>query len=150
MRNRAITQTTLNYNSMCKFGDSYLGATSSGIFKIWGYDDNGVEIPSLIRSGMFDLGSESKKRFRYFYFGVDIVGSFKLTVFGDGESAGEYMAVGVPGQGVQNIRVPISRMRKARYWSWQIENIDGSFLVLYSVSALPVVAHPGRNSYEGD
>jgi len=54
LKNRAISQTTQNFNSMCRFGDAYLGATSSGLFSIGGYNDNLVKIPALISRMMLN------------------------------------------------------------------------------------------------
>lgn len=141
LKTKAATQTTKAYNSMCKFGDKYLGATGAGLFEIGGYNDNGSQIAARVDSGQFDSGMNNKKRFRYFYFGLETAGSLKLSVYGDGMLAGEYTVTNK--SGMQNVRVPISRSVKARYWQWRIENISGAFFALYSVEALPVVLAAG-------
>ena len=137
LKNRAITQTTVAFNSMCKVGDTYLGASADGLFSMCGASDDAVEIPALIRSGMFDLGTEKMNRFRFFYFGLECDGALKLTLHCDGVEAASYTVSKTTG--VQEIRVPVSRAAQGRYWQWQIENIDGSFFALYSVKALPII-----------
>ena len=141
--NLAPSQTTLNYNSMCRFGESYFGANDDGLYQLGGYTDHGVAIPALIKSGTLDLGMENKKRFRFFYFGLEANGGLRLTVHGDGALAGEY-AVTINQEGIQVVRVPISRTVNAWYWEWMIENEDGAFFALHSVTALPVILHPGH------
>jgi len=138
LKTRAAAQTTKAYNSMCRFGDKFLGSTASGLFEIGGYNDSGVQIAARLDSGMFDLGTDNKKRFRFFYFGLDVTGSLKLSIYGDGVLAGEYTVQG-DGTGMQTIKVPITRAVKSRYWQWRIENVDGAFFVLYSVQSLPVL-----------
>jgi len=138
LKTKAATQTTQSFNSMCRFGDKFLGATDSGLFVLGGHADNGVQIPARIDSGMFDLGMDNKKKFRFFYFGISTVGALKLSIFGDGVLAGEYEVDGSAG-GEQTIKVPITRAVKARYWQWRIENESGAYFALYSVKALPVL-----------
>lgn len=143
LKNRAVSQTTKAYNSMCRFGNQYLGCTDSGLFKVGGFDDNGTQVPALVKSGMFDLGTDRPKRFRFFYFGIEAHGSLKLSVYGDGVLAGTYTVTSA-GTTPQGVRVPISRAVSARYWQWQIENIGGAFFALYKVEALPVVLRHGH------
>ena len=143
MANRAAAQNTLQFNSMCRFGDVHLGASGSGLFALDGYADDGVGIRALIKSGLLNLGMENKKRFRFFYFGVEASGPLTLTVHGDGVLAGQYTVAGLQ-PGLQVVRVPISREVNAWYWQWTVENSAGSFFVLHSVKALPVILHPGH------
>lgn len=137
LKNKAISQTTAQFNSMCRLGDVYLGATEDGLFTIGGSSDDSDEIQALIRSGMFDFGTEKKKRIRYFYFGLECYGALKLSVLCDGVVAGTYTVSKTTG--VQDIDVAISRAHIGRYWQWQIENIDGAFFALYSVKAIPII-----------
>ena len=144
LANRAAAQTTQIYNSACMFGNIQLAATSSGLYQLGGYTDAGTAIPALIKSGATDFGVENKKRFRYFYFGINTSGSLKLSVYGDNVLAGQY-AVNKFQSGMQTIRVPIRRDVNAWYWQWMIENVSGSFFVLHSVKALPMFLHPGHH-----
>lgn len=141
LKNRAISQHTRDFNSMCRFGGAYLGASDSGLFLIEGYNDHGVQIPALSKSGMTDFGMASLKRFRFFYFGLDTTGSITLKIFCDGALAAT-MTVKPDVKGKRTVRVPVSRNHAGRYWSWSIENANGAFFALYSVQAIPVILHP--------
>ena len=138
LKTKATTQHTRNFNSMCKFGDYYLGASSSGLFRIGGYSDAGVEIPALITSGVTDFGSDRPKRARLFYFGVKSLGNLKFTVTCDGDNAVEYVAR-IPDPDYRIVPVQVARGQVGRYWQWSVENVDGAFVAVYSVKALVVV-----------
>lgn len=144
LKNNAVTQTSVSFNSMCKFGDAYLGCTSGGLFSIEGYNDAGIEIPMAIRSGTTDLGNGNQKRFRFVYVTGESNGQCKFSFYLDGVLAGQLDIVPSAG-GVFDVRVPVSRAVQGRWLYWEIENIDGSFVALYSVEALPVILHPGRS-----
>lgn len=142
LKTKAVTQTTVQFNSMAMIGGVPVGATESGLFRMCGKSDNGVEIPALIKSGMFDLGGGNESRFRFFYFGVDTDGELLLSVFCDGEQVTQMPVFRK--KGPQRIKVPISRTYQGRYWQWQVENVNGSFFSLYRVDALPIIMNSGR------
>ena len=138
LKNKAISQHTRNFNSMCKFGDTYLGATVSGLFRLGGYTDDGAQIPLLVTSGVMDFGSDRPKRVRLFYFGVKSLGNLKFTVTCDGDNAVEYVAR-IPDPDYRIVPVQVARGQVGRYWQWSVENVDGAFVAVYSVKALVVV-----------
>lgn len=143
LKNNAITETTENFNSMCRFGTKLIGVSSTGLYEIGGTSDNGTAINASIKSGDFDLGTNQKKKFRFFYFGVKTTGTLRLKVYCDGVLAASYIAK-PESSGDRTIRVPVSREHVGRYWAWSIENIDGAPFSLYSVQAIPVIMHPNR------
>lgn len=145
LKNRAITQHTRTFNSMCKFGNTYLGASAGGLFQIGGYNDAGVQIPALIRSGTFDLGTNAEKRFRFLYFGLKSNGTLTISLY-HRDTLATKIAVPSTGGLTKEIRVPVSRQYQGGYWFWQIENKDGAFFALYSVKGLPIIMHPGRRA----
>ena len=138
LKTRAAAQTTVPFNSMCKFGEHYLGATTAGLFRINGFTDAGTAIPALIKTGKIDLGTERLKSIRYIYFGMEATGDLELTLYVDGVEK-LTRTIPQPPTGRQMIRVPIPRGLKGRYWEFKIENTDGCFFVLYSVKIFPVV-----------
>lgn len=129
---------------MCNLNGVALGATSSGLFVLGGYNDNGAEIPMAIRSGTTDLGHANQKRFRFVYVSGESNGQCKFSFYLDGKLAGELDII-PNDDGIFDVRVPASRAVDGRWLYWEIENIDGSFVALYSVEALPVILHPGRS-----
>lgn len=138
LKTKAATQTTLPFNSMCRFGHTYLGATSTGLHRLGGYTDNGVAIPALLKTGKFDLGTERFKSIRYFYLGLETTGELMFTLYVDG-SERVSVRTQFPGEGQQTIKIKIPRGLKGRYWEFKLENIDGCFFAIYSVRILPVI-----------
>lgn len=136
--NKAISQTTLSFNSMCNFGDNSLGVSENGLFLLDGYNDASVEIPALIKSGLFDFGTWHPKRGRFFYFDLETTGDLKLSIFCDGKDAAEYTTSSNTTD-IQRICIPIGSGNQGVWWNWQIENIDGCFFVLYRVDALMII-----------
>lgn len=143
LKNRAISQNTLPFNSMCKFGDAYLGCTDAGLFAIGGYNDNGAEIPMLMRSGTTDFGMGNQKRFRSVTVGGEANGNCKFSLYADGVLAAELDIV-PDADGQFSETAYVSRAAQGRFWYWQIENVDGAFVAVYNITALPIVLHPGR------
>ena len=138
LTNKAISQITLNFNSLCNFNNNYIGASNNGLFLLNGYNDNGVEIPALIKSGLIDFGTWHPKRGRFFYFDLETTGDLKLSIFCDGKDVAEYITSSNTTD-VQRICIPIGSGNQGVWWSWQIENIDGCFFVLYRVDALMII-----------
>lgn len=144
IKNRAISQTTLPFNSMCNVNGITLGATGSGLFVLGGYNDNGSEIPMLLKSGVTDFGINNQKRFRFVHVTGEANGDCVFKMFADGVLV-VTLDIIPDESGVFDVRAPVSRTAVGRQWQWQIENVDGAFVALYSVEALPVILHPGRN-----
>ena len=144
LKARAISQSTLPFNSMCKVGDAYLGCTDSGLFTIGGYNDNGAEIPMLIKSGTTDFGIGNQLRFRRVYVTGEANGQCKFTLFADGIEAASLDIV-PDDDGIFDVSVAVSRAHVGRQWSWKIENVNGSFVALYKVEALPIILHSSRS-----
>jgi len=138
LTNRAITQSTLGFNSMCNFNNQSIGATSNGLFLLDGYNDNTVEIPALIKSGMINFGTWHLKRGRFFYFDIESTGDLKLSIFCEDTVVSDYTIASTSGD-IKHICVPIGSGVQGVWWNWQIENIDGCFFVLYKVDALMIV-----------
>lgn len=138
LKNKGASNTTLAFNSMCRFGDIYLGADSTGLYQLTGANDDGSNISSYIKTGKFDLGTERLKSIRYFYFGLETTGAMQLTVYVDGVEK-LTRAIKYPGAGRQTVRVKIPRGLKGRYWEFKLANTDGCSFVLYSVQIFPVV-----------
>lgn len=139
LKTRAATQTTEAFNSMCRFGDTYLGVTNQGLFRIQGYADAGVQIPAVFKLGKTDFGTDRMKRISYVYLGLETTGALKLNVYCDGVFKKAY-DVPYPGTGKQEVVVKIpDRGLIARYWEFGVESVSGCFFALYSIKILPVV-----------
>lgn len=144
LKNRAISQVTQRYNSMCLVNGVPLAATDRGLIRIGGYSDNGEPIRAWMLSGKFDLGADNIKRFRYFYFGLKGDGDLRLSIWADDRLVRDYVVPVEAHRGRQEIRVMVGRGAAARYWRWKVENVNGSFFSLYSVRALPCQVLTGQ------
>ena len=143
LKNRAASQSTIDFNSMCHFGDVFIGANNSGLYRICGYSDNGVEIPALLSTGVFDLGTERFKRIAYIYLGLETTGAMQVEVWCDGVYK---ITLDVPSIGAskREVYLKVPKGLRARYWQLKFRNVDGSFFVLYSVKLLPVVLQSAK------
>ncbi len=137
LKNKAVTQTSESFTSMCRFNGAHLGVSNSGIFIICGKTDNGSGISAMIKSGVFNLKTERKKGARFFYFELETDGPLLLTIHCDGIEAANYQVKGA--SGIQKIRVPISRRVRGTMWQWKVSNVDGAFFALYEVKILPII-----------
>lgn len=139
----APSHTTLAATSMCNFGTVSLCTTTAGLFVMGGASDNGTDISMLMRSGMFDLGASNDKRFAYFHLGLEATGDMEMEIFCDGVSS--YTAE-IPYQedGRRNVLVKVPKGLSARYWAFELRNIDGAFFVLHSVKIVPITLLSAR------
>ena len=61
-KNNGTTQRLLDFNSMCKFGETYLVATEDGgLVSVGGLDDNGVDIDAYFEPVTTDFGVPNPK-----------------------------------------------------------------------------------------
>jgi len=130
-----------NFNSMCKFGDFYLGAGSSGIFKLDSGDtDAGTNIEAFFELANTDLGIEHQKRMRAAYVGYETNGNLMLTIEDDDGNERNYtITPNHIGNLQQTSRVAIGRDGKGRYWMFRIDNVNGSDFGINTITAVPVL-----------
>lgn len=130
-----------NFNSLCKFGDMYLGANDSGIFNLDSGDtDAGTSIEAFFELANTDMGVEHQKRIRVAYIGYETNGELAITVKDDDGNERQYtIKPNHIGNKQQTSRVPIGRDGKGRYWMFRIDNVNGSDFGINSITAVPVV-----------
>jgi hypothetical protein len=133
-----------NFNSMCKFGEVYLGANSSGIFSLGDADtDNATDIEALFDLPLVDL---RMARVRSVHVGYEADGVVRLGVQAD-EGAMRYYQLSplrasksarVDGK-QQTGKVVVGRGRRGRYWLFRMENVDGSDFSIDSMVVYPIL-----------
>jgi hypothetical protein len=130
-----------NFNSLCKFGDMYLGANGSGIFQLDSGDtDAGSPVEAFFELINTDMGIEHQKRIRAVYIGYETNGDLALTVKDDDGNERRYtIKPNHIGNQQQTSRVPVGRDGKGRYWMFRIDNVNGSDFGINSITAVPVV-----------
>ena len=112
----------LNFNSMCRIGNRYFGAASEGIYELTGAQDSGVDVSTYIQSGLLDFGSTQQKAVPDAYLAVDANGRVAL-----GVSVSEKTQISTYWyeanrelEAINNVKVPIGKGLKGRYWKFEI------------------------------
>jgi hypothetical protein len=129
-----------NFNSMVKFGDVYLGASSHGIYTLDTKDtDQDAQIRAIMKTMTTDLGILNQKRLRKGYLGYETSGSLQLTVYDDDNNARTYTLTStLVDQEQHSGEIPIGRDGKGRYWAFKIENVHGCDFSVDSLSVIPL------------
>jgi hypothetical protein len=113
------------FNSICQFNGRYLGASSSGLFKLTGDTDNGTEIPAHIKTGKLDFGTSQLKRIKDVYVALQTLGDWQVAIVTDENIKRTYATVDgeiVPHTG----RVNCAKGSKGRYHSIGVANVAGA------------------------
>ena len=137
------------FNSMCKFGDAYLGCTDAGIFSLDSDDDDGSEIDAYFEPGLTDFELVNQKRIRKLYVGGESKGKLKITTKNAEGNAREY-AVDPWRKDQRQVgtKTAVGRDGKSRYWGIKLENVDGCYFAVDSIGASVVVlAKKPRGEY---
>ncbi len=112
----------LNFNSLCKIGNRYFGASDTGIYEITGNDDDGTSIATYVQSGLIDFGTALEKSVPVAYLGADIDGRVALGV-SVSEKAGVstyWYEANRELAAINNVKVPIGKGLSGRYWKFGI------------------------------
>jgi len=129
-----------NFDSMCKFGDVYLGCNELGIFTLDGETDNNIHIAALFELLLTDFGVPNQKRIRKVYLGYEASGSLVLEIKDDDDNTRRYtVEAALANQRQHGARVPVGRDGKGRYWTFGVENVEGCDFSLDSMDVLVTV-----------
>lgn len=147
--NGATTQySDFEMNSMVKFGNEFLCAGPSGLFKLDGTTkmfstnpNTENNITSFFEPVTMDFGISSQKRLRSVYFGYEAEGNITLTISTELSSAQEYI---LPATELKQHarKVNINRSLKGRYWTFQVSG-DNVYFAIDSIQVLPIVRSHG-------
>lgn len=131
-----------NFNSMCKFGDVYLGANNFGVFVLDDGDkDNGADIYAFFELPTSDFGIPHQKRMRRGYVGYEADGDLKLYVKQDEQNERSFTLKPSAGasQYQEGAKVSITRSGKGRYWMFKVENVGGCDFSIDHITVVPIV-----------
>lgn len=112
----------LNFNSLCKIGNRYFGASDTGIHEIAGNDDDGTSIATYVQSGLIDFGTALEKSVPVAYLGADVDGRVALGI-SVSEKAGiatYWYEANRELAAINNVKVPIGKGLSGRYWKFGI------------------------------
>jgi len=126
-----------NFNSF-----SYpLAAATDGIYRLDdSQTDDGEIINSSIKTGIMDFGTSLKKQVPYAYLGIAENGRVLLkTISNDrGVKKERWYEVRSYTDAIDTTRVQMGKGVKAKYWQFELSNIEGEELFLESMEVIPL------------
>ncbi len=142
LSNMAVVQyCNYNFNSFCKIGDKYFGASDSGIFELIGNNDAGTDIDAFFELIVSDFGISNVKRIRSIYIGYEAKGDLTITVKDNENNARTYTLSYIPSAYDRQTggKVNVGRDGLGRYWQIRIDNKSGCFFAIDSIEVLAVI-----------
>lgn len=136
----AVTQyCEYDFNSFCKIGNKYFGASESGIFELTGDDDAGTDIDAFFELIVSDWGISNVKRIRTAYIGGEADGALKLTLKDDEDNLRVYTINLTSGSKQSSAKVSIGRDGVGRYWQIRIDNTNGGYFAIDFIEVLAII-----------
>ncbi len=134
--------TNYSFNSMAKFGTTYLGAKDDGIYELVGADDAGSDIDAVIKTGLLDFGSAKLKTVPECYLGYTATGRLvvkTITTTGGQKQQNWYELAATTADAAREGRIKIGRGLRARYWQFELVNMDGADFELDQLQMRPMI-----------
>lgn len=136
------TYTNYNFNSFAKLNGRYFGATDAGIYELTGADDDGTDIDASIVLPTTDfptdqVAADVLKRLPTVYLGVNTLGGMMLKVTANGAD-NFYTLSGTTTTSLHTGRMLLGKGVAARYWDFELTNVDGADFTLESITFYPV------------
>jgi len=131
IRNAALTlYTNYNFNSLCRFNEKHLGATSTKIYDLdTGTLDDTAEIDWNFRTGYLDMEQKTTKKLRQAWLSYKSSGNIILTIIQPDGTEYEYTLEGIE-TAETGLRVKFGRGLTSKYVALDIKNVDGSSITL--------------------
>jgi hypothetical protein len=136
--NQAIsTYSGYNFNSIADFNGVLLGATPTGIHVLGGTDDNGTDIDADIKTGSMDFGDTVIKYLRDMWATFRATGILKFTISINEDATTEVeKSTTLTGTTIVEERIKVPRGLRGRFFTVEIENVDGADFDIDSLSML--------------
>lgn len=135
-RTAAVTEyTNYNFNSFAQLGNTYFGASETGLYELLGDDDDGANIISTIKSGFAQWGGSKFMRFKGIYMGVRGEGGFVLKLITGDDKTYNYA---VSPRNQRTTKVHLGKGLKARYWAFELISTGQDF-DLDTIEFVPLV-----------
>ena len=133
-----------NFNSMVKFGDTYLGANNHGLFELVGTKDNTDIITAEFAPVTTDFGIHNTKRLYVLYLGLETDDDLQVAIYAD-ELLVKTYTLTAKKTGQQRIRKRIGWDAKGRYWSFIISNPKGNHFAIDAIDIQPQARHASHD-----
>ena len=124
-RSGAATEYTgYDFNSFARVGPRYMGASSQGLFRLTGDDDDGDPIIATIRGGALQINGTRMHGLAAAYLGVNGEGAFFLRIIGGNGEATTYRAVATPDR---TAKVWMGKGLRHRYMTFELVSTGQDF-----------------------
>ena len=124
------------FNSFAKLGTGYVGANSSGVYKLSGDKDVAANIIADIKSGMMELGGFKFSSFSAAYVGIRGTGDFVLRLV-TGE--GVVRDYALKAQNMKTTKVNLGKGLRAKFFAFELISAGADF-DLDGVELIPIIA----------
>lgn len=146
LKRMATTTYDLSLNSMVRFGDKYIGASSAGLHKLGKPADSVEEVKASMTLFSTDFGVSNNKKLRKMYFVYESDQDFEIDIVADEDpKMTRKYVVKSRKKGIQRQAIPVGNKMKGVSWSFTLSNLSGGDLSLYTIHALVNVLHDGRH-----
>lgn len=132
--NWEVTEYTWSFDQLVKFGDTYLGINSTGIYTLGGDTNAGTTIDSIIETGLDDFGVITSKRISNLCVGWKSSTDAVMTVImdGDDDESYEYDLLATDGK-ADSTRVKVGYPQQRKHINLKLTNEGGADFDLYSM-----------------
>lgn len=140
-QNPVSQYTEYNFNSFCKVGTTYFGASDQGLYTLGGDTDDGEDINSSVKTMMLDFGVPYMKRIESAYVGYKADGKLLLKIrsVDNGQLVENwYEGAGLTADAPREGYCPVGRGMRSRYWQVELTNVDGSDFELDKLELHPI------------
>ncbi|MHB0965273.1 MAG: hypothetical protein ACYC36_02355 [Bellilinea sp.] len=131
--------TNYPFNSFAQFNGMYLGASSGGLFVLSGATDDGVNIDAVARVGVTDFGTSRLKKVEYAYVGYRTTGDCVLRMITNDAQTRDYRMPTTGETGLHVKRVKLGKGVIARYYQFEIRNLNGADFDLNTLEIKPTI-----------
>lgn len=123
------------FEFMARFEGEYYGFNANGAYLLEGVTDAGTNIDCRFALPPLDFGTSKHKRLNTVYVGCDSAGKVKVAATVDEDNTVSVMTKYVG----RNRRATIPKGLSGRFWSVQVENVNGNSLKVDEMELLPTV-----------
>lgn len=134
--------TNFPFNSFATINGRQFGMKEDGLYELTGDDDDGTNISASLKTGLLDFGSTLQKRVPRAYIGYTADGKllFKTIETNGGEKIERwYELKEQTADAIKSTRIKLGRGAKARYWQFEIDNLNGSDFTLSDLRMFPMI-----------
>ncbi len=129
----------MDFDSLVVFNGVVIGAGSSGIFKLEGESDNGVNIEADFKTFSTDLGVANKKRMRNIVLSGEFEGSLEVLPVVDNDEGEVHSVPAEASRFHREYTVPVNRDNQGAAVGVRVKNTNGSYFCVESIDVLPVI-----------